>query len=101
MPFRFFSSGFAIAAQLALVLGGFLLLRAQPPAQGNMLLVPMAGQSRSELANFAVGNGLTIVTAGDWTESLVVRGERNRLGWALASEGVLVLATAIEGCTTA
>ena len=63
-----------------------------------MLLVPLGGQTQGDVASFALSHGLTIAAAGSRQNSLVVRGERARLGWALWHHGVLVLASEYEGC---
>jgi hypothetical protein len=88
----------SIGGQAMLALSSVVMLRVQPPAEGSMLLVPLGSQTQGELAAFALSRGLTLAAAGDREGSLVVRGERARLGWALRDHGILVLASDVEGC---
>ena len=93
------TSAALIGAQALVALGGLAALRLQPPAQGEMLLMPLGGQTQSEMVSFAHARGFSLIAAGDWPGSMVVRGERARLGWALHEAGVLVIASDLQGCS--
>jgi hypothetical protein len=101
MRFPSITSAALIGAQALVALGGLVALRLQPPAQGEMLLVPLGDQAQSELVTFAHARGFSMIAAGDWPGSMVVRGERDRLGWALRDEGLLVIASEFKGCSPA
>jgi hypothetical protein len=64
-----------------------------------MLLVPLGGQTQSDIVSFTHPRGFSMIAAGDWPGSVVVRGERARLGWALPEAGVLVIASDLKGCS--
>lgn len=100
MAGRTFHSVLIVSGQSLLALAGLAALFAQPPAEGDMLVVPLASRTAGEVADFVSERGFRIVAAGDWPGSLVVRGERARLGWALRDQGLLVLASGPQGCKT-
>jgi len=99
MSSRALSSAISIGGQALLALCSLVALRVQPPADGAMLLVPLGAQTQGDLARFALARGFTIAAAGSWEGSIIVRGERARLGRALRDHGVLVLASDVEGCS--
>ncbi len=88
----------AIGLQCLLAVVAVAILFTRPPAQGNMLVVPLAQQPLGEIVELVTGRGFAIVTPGRWPGSLVVRGERRQLGWALRDHGLLVIAGAASGC---
>lgn len=75
-----------------------LLIGFTPPAQGNMLLVPLGPAAGRQMAALAVGNGARLVQAGPLPSSLIVSGDRSRLLAPLGGHGVLVLGARGGGC---
>jgi len=88
-------------AVLGVQLGGaivvLLALAVVPPAQGNMLLVPMTREAPAVALAVAAG-GLVIASAP--RGAVVVRGRRDRLIWPLLRAGVLTLAAPEVVCGT-
>lgn len=70
-----------------------------PPVQGRMLLVPLFGQASASAV--AVDAGARLVARGRFGGSLVVMGERGRLGPAALLQGVLVLSAPALLCGAA
>lgn len=69
-----------------------------PPAQGTMLLVPVAGQSESRIVALALASGATLVQRGSLPSSVIVYGKRGALLGPLARAGVLTLSAGAVGC---
>ncbi|MEA3389787.1 MAG: hypothetical protein U9R64_11030 [Pseudomonadota bacterium] len=82
----------------SLVLIGIVALYAVPPVRGPMLLVPITSTARQSVAVRAVSGGARLIAAGPWKGSLLVDGERRRLGIALLRAGIVPLAARAGGC---
>ena len=81
-----------LLVQLALLLAGLGAIALAPPARGAMLLVPLTGQARADLPGLAIGRGALLLGQGPLSGSLVVRGDRARLGATLLRRGILSVA---------
>lgn len=90
--------GLLLIGQCLLLLFGFVLLYAAPPARGQMLLIPMTGAARGALAAEAVSHGARLVAAGPWPGSLLVDGQRSSLSAPLLRRGILSLSARAGGC---
>lgn len=88
-------------AVLGVQLGGAMIaliaLMLVPPAEGNMLLVPITRDAPAVALAVAAG-GLVIASAP--RGAVVVRGRRDRLIWPLLRAGVLTLAAPGVTCGT-
>lgn len=91
----------ALLTHSGMVLIGLLALYAVPPARGPMLLVPMTSEARRSVATQAINGGARLIAAGPWTGSLIVEGERSRLGMSLLRAGIVPLAERAGGCEDA
>ncbi|MFD1106678.1 hypothetical protein [Sphingobium olei] len=87
-----------LLAHCSLMLIGLLALYAIPPVRGPMLLVPMTSKARRSVAAQAVSGGARLISAGPWMGSLLVDGERRRLGMPLLRAGIVPLAARAGGC---
>lgn len=90
---------FLIAAQCLVAVGGAGALFVLPPASGELLLVPLLGQSEASVADLAIARGFPIVAKGGVSGSLIVRGDLAALGRPLRDHGLLVLGAGSQGCT--
>lgn len=90
----------SLAGQLALFAGLIGTIALAPPADGPMLLVPLLPGSSASVAalNLALGGGATLLAAGPFPGSLIVRGDRARILAPLLAGGTLVLAAAPSLC---
>lgn len=73
-------------------IGGFALT---PPAQGAMLLLPIAAAQPVE--RIAIDDGATVLARGPG-RGVVVRGRRSALMWPMLRHGVLTLAAPDAWC---
>lgn len=73
----------------AFVLGAALMA---PPANGNMLVLPVLNDSTGRTAGWAVAAGGKILGTGRIPGSIVVTGERRRLFAAALRNGAVILA---------
>jgi hypothetical protein len=87
-----------IGAQILGSLFVIALVALAPPAEGNMLLIPLAGQSQGQLVNLAVTQGALPVQRGPIGASVIVYGTRGQIMGPLLRAGVLVLAGGAVGC---
>ena len=87
-----------IAAQIGSVLLVFLCIALAPPAEGNMLLIPIARLSEARVIGLAAAEGATVVQRGPLSSSVIVYGKRDRLFAPLARAGVLMVAGGAVGC---
>jgi len=90
----------AFVAQIAIALGLFVALAVAPPERGALLILPLEGQSQGELAALALTHGASLLRRGPIGSSLIVSGDRDRLIWSLARDGVLTLNGGAAGCGT-
>lgn len=74
------------------------MLQMQPADQGEMLLLPLGGQTTVQMIDFALAGSARIVAEGPTPGSLVVIGDRAPLGWALRDHGILVVDSRSAGC---
>ncbi|WP_294260018.1 hypothetical protein [uncultured Sphingomonas sp.] len=89
---KLFPGSVAVAAQCLLVIGGIGALLLAPPAEGALLIVPVAGSGVGAL-NAAIGAGARLVGEGALPGSLVVEGRRDAmLATVLRAGGVVVAA---------
>lgn len=87
-----------LVAQLLLALAGLAAFAFAPPARGPILLLPLTAKARADLPGIAVGSGARLVGQGPIAGSLVVRGERARLGSALLRRGIVTIAAPAMLC---
>lgn len=87
-----------LVAQSLLALAGLAALAFAPPASGAILLLPLTAQARADLPGVAVRGGARLIGQGPVAGSLVVRGERARLGAALLRRGILPVAAPAMLC---
>jgi hypothetical protein len=87
-----------IGAQIAGALLVFACIALAPPAEGNMLLVPVARQSEGHIVALALMQGASVVQRGPLPSSVVVYGRRDSLFGPLARAGVLIVAGSAVGC---
>ena len=92
------SSRVFVGIQIAAVLLVFACVSLAPPAQGNILLLPLARQAQGQMVELAVAGGATVVQRGPLPYSLVVYGRRAALIGPLARKGILTLAAGAVGC---
>lgn len=90
----------AIVAQLAFVVAGLLAVGLAPPADGQMLLIPLTAAAAARLPALALQDGTQLIARGRITGSLVVRGRRDRLGWPMLRDGIVAIASTRPGCAT-
>jgi hypothetical protein len=88
----------AIGVQLGILTAGLLAVGLAPPANGQVLLIPLTTSAATELPALALRDGTQLIGRGRLPGSLVVRGERNRLGWPMLMDGVVPIASARPGC---
>lgn len=77
--------------QCTLVIGGIAALLLSPPAEGALLIVPLAGSGTGAL-NAALGGGARLVGAGEWPGSLIVEGRRDAMMAAVLRAGGVIVA---------
>lgn len=76
--------------QLGVAVAGLGGLALAPAAQGRMLLIPLVGGASASAA--AVKGGARLLAAGPFPGSLIVMGQRGRIGAEALERGILVLA---------
>jgi len=87
-----------ISAQIAGALLIFLWIALAPPAEGNILLIPVARQSEAQIVALALEQGASLVQRGPMPSSVIVYGKRDSLFAPLARAGVLMVAGGAVGC---
>ena len=87
-----------IGAQILGALLVFACIALAPPAEGNMLLVPVGPQSEGQITALALLRGASVVQRGPLPSSVIVYGRRASLFGPLARAGVLTLAGGAAGC---
>jgi hypothetical protein len=87
-----------VVGQIVGALGIFALIALAPPAEGTMLLVPIAGQSENRIVGLAIAGGATLVQRGPFPSSVIVYGKRASLLEPLSRAGVLTLSGGAVGC---
>lgn len=84
-----------LTIQLVVALAGVPLLATWPPAQGPILIVPVASRASDGMAARALDAGARLLAPGPLPGSFVVDGERARLR---ALPGTLLFSAASVGC---
>jgi len=87
-----------IGAQIAGALLVFLCVALAPPAEGNILLIPVTRQPEAQLVALALAQGASLVQRGPVPSSVIVYGKRDSLFVPLARAGVLMVAGGAVGC---
>jgi hypothetical protein len=90
-----------IGAQMLGALLVFACVALAPPAEGNMLLVPVAPQSEGRVVALALTRGASVIQRGPLPSSVIVYGRRDSLFGPLARAGILTLAGGAVGCRPA
>lgn len=98
MKFQSLRKNWPVSLQAGLALAAIFLLALMPPAQGNILIVSLAGQGRGAIAHWAIDHDARLVGAGPLPNSLVVAGTRGLLVQAAIDHGALLLSGAWTGC---
>ncbi|MET0375109.1 MAG: hypothetical protein ABW128_12755 [Rhizorhabdus sp.] len=93
-------AGAPLAAQLALLLIGLAAAVFTPPARGTMLLVPLTAQARGDVAALAIAGDARLIGEGPIGGTLLIRGDRGRLGLALLRHGIVTVAAGEILCGT-
>lgn len=88
-----------IGAQLLIVAVALFGLTLTPPAQGRMLLVPIAPGSAARLPALALRGDTLLIGTGRVPGSLIVSGRLSTLVWPMLAHGILPLASLAGGCT--
>lgn len=89
-----------LGAQLSGALLVFACVALAPPAEGNMLLVPVAPQNEGRVVALALARGASVIQRGPLPSSVIVYGRRDSLLGPLAHAGILTLAGGAVGCRT-
>jgi hypothetical protein len=100
VPHRY-RSALAIGAQIVVAATGFSLLVLMPPAEGQIMLVPLTPAAARTLPVLAFRHGTRLVATGPLPGSLVVYGRRADLSGLLFRNATLALATPPSGCSAA
>jgi hypothetical protein len=87
-----------LPVQVTLVVIGLLFTALLPPAKGNMRLIPITHQNANTAIHLAVANGARLV-ATSASQTVIVYGERTRLGWTMLRSGILPLGSFGGGCS--
>ncbi|MDP5281258.1 hypothetical protein Q9Q95_20200 [Sphingomonas sp. DG1-23] len=90
----------ALSLQLAAAGVALAAVALAPPAEGEMLLVPLAGQSADSAAVWATRAGARIVGRGPLPGSLAVRGRTPSLIGAAMRHATLIIAAPPTACGT-
>lgn len=93
------SSATGLIAQVTAVLAGFVAFAVYPPRNGAILLLPLDHQAGLRLGRSALASGATLLGRGPTDLSLIVEGDRERLGTALAGNLVLMVAAPRSWCS--
>lgn len=80
------------------VLTAFVAFAFWPPAQGRMLLVPVAAGSDRSLVGTVIDRGGRLLGVGPLPGSLVVSGDSGRIARGLLAHGVLTVAAPAAAC---
>ena len=94
------SSRSLIGAQIVGALLVFLCIALAPPAEGNILLIPVGHHSEGQIVALAQTQGASLVQRGPLPSSVIVYGKRGSLFMPLARAGVLMIAGGAVGCRT-
>ena len=81
-----------------LLLGSIALLGLVPPADGNILVVPLRSTHPESILLWALPAGALAMGAGALPGSYVVRGSRAALIWPAMAHGALLLSAQPTGC---
>lgn len=76
----------------------FVLIALAPPAEGNMLLIPVGSRSEAQVVTLALMQGASLVQRGPFRSSVIVYGKRASLFGPLARAGVLAVSGGAVGC---
>lgn len=87
-----------VMLQLGAVFAGLMLTAFSPPAQGRMILVPIAPGAAQGMIARATHHDARLVDYGPLPGSFVVEGSRAALWPEMLSHGVLLLAAPSAGC---
>lgn len=95
---RFFRTKSLFLFQIAGALSAFAVFGLWPPVAGQMLLVPIDGSGRNDLAKAAIAGGAALLQAGRLPQSMVVRGNRADVAAQLRGRTILILAASGATC---
>lgn len=84
--------------QVAAILIGFLGLALCPPANGEMLLIPLTRDAVATMIPLAIGHDGRLLGPGPLPNSYIVYGARTALFGTLVGHGVAVVAAPGGGC---
>jgi len=84
-------------AQLAAAALGMAAMPLVPPERGTMLLIPVKGHA-ADAMNLAVSGGAAVLGQGPLPGSLLIRGERARIGGRAWRGGMVLLAAPTALC---
>lgn len=89
---------FLVLFQLLICAIVLALVASVPPAKGAILIVSLNGQSPGEIARWAIDGRARLVSAGPVPHSLIVSGERTKLGTLALRHRALLLTGTLPGC---
>ncbi|HEX7781367.1 MAG TPA: hypothetical protein VF509_01025 [Sphingobium sp.] len=87
-----------VLLQLLLVSAGIAVAALMPPAQGNIIAIPLLSSSRNAGMAALIAEGARIERAGPVAGSLILVADRNAILPEALKHGILLLPTAIAGC---
>lgn len=81
-----------------LAIGAIGVVSLMPPRAGAILIISLNGQSRGEIARWAISHDARLVGPGPFAHSLVVIGQRGALLGAALDEQAMLLPGSAVGC---
>ncbi|GAA4766539.1 hypothetical protein GCM10023219_09860 [Stakelama sediminis] len=100
--YAFWKSGHAIIAlQVAVILGGLLVLAFDPPTHGKMILLPLDHSAATALTRRAIDGDALLIGPGPLRGSMVVNADYAAMRRATSGLPVLIIAAPPAGCFAA
>lgn len=93
------SNRMLLTAQVALGFAALAAMGMYPPAQGRILLVPLADRHADAAARVALSAGAALLGRGPFPGSWVVVGERARIAARVDGWDMLLVAAPPAGCS--
>lgn len=87
-----------LTLQIALALGASGAAVAAPPAEGEILILSVTGQSAGEIAGWALDGQTRLLGRGPLATSLVIRGEGGRIAAIARAHGAVAVRGSAAMC---